>query len=144
MTLQPAADEPTGAEQEAAGPARVVVRYADGTPAVMERTWGLGRVILFGSTADTAWNDLAVRPSFVPLMHRVVGAILARQDVGLNIHVGERFVRRMTSEFLGKDALFAPQAARGRARVRRVELLKGWPVLQYDQTDRAGLYSRAD
>jgi len=46
-------------------------------------TWGLGRVIMFSSTADTAWNDLPVR-LFVRAAHSSrLGSIVQRQDEGL-------------------------------------------------------------
>ena len=68
--------EPSRAPQtNDAGPAQVVLRYADGSPAVMERPWGLGRVVQFSSTADTAWNDLPVRLAWVPLLYRTLGSI---------------------------------------------------------------------
>ena len=82
--------EPSG-NQEAGQPV-VVLKYADGTPAVMERAWGLGRVIQFSSTASTAWNDLPVRPAFVPLIQRTIGAILARQNERLNLAAGRKIL----------------------------------------------------
>jgi hypothetical protein len=124
-----------------AGEPAVVLRYSDGAPAVMERTWGLGRVVLFSSTADTAWNDLPVRPSFVPLVHRALGAIVQRQDEGLNVRVGEKFSRRVNMEYLDKDAIFSKARQTDTARdLRRIEMVNGWPLLQFDQTDYAGIY----
>jgi hypothetical protein len=117
------------------------LKYADGMPAVMERTWGLGRVVLFSSTADTAWNDLPVRLSFVPLMHRTLGSIVQRQDEGLNIRVGEKFARRLGMEYLDKDATFLkPRQTDAMRDLRRVDMINGWPMLQYDQTDLGGVY----
>jgi hypothetical protein len=125
---------------EEAGPSRVVLTYADGTPAMMERAWALGRVVLFSSTADTAWNDLPVRLAWVPLLHRTLGSIVQRQDEGLNIRVGEKFVRRVPTEYLDKDATFYPPRQTTVRDLRRVEMLNGWPALQFEQTDLAGLY----
>jgi hypothetical protein len=110
-------------------------------PAVMERVWGLGRVILFSSSANSAWNDWPVRPSFVPMIHRALGAIVQRADEGLNIRVGEKFTRRVSTEFLDKDAtFFKPWQIDTVRDLRRVELVNGWPALQYDQTDLSGVY----
>ncbi len=107
----------------------------------MERTWGLGRVVLFSTTADTAWNDLPVRPAFVPVMHRVLGSIIQRQDEGLNVRVGERFLRRTSSELLGKDArVTKPRQTDAVPELRRVEMLAGAPALHFEQTDLSGLY----
>ncbi len=124
-----------------AGEPQVILSYGDGSPAVMERTWGLGRVVLFSSTADTAWTDLPVRPSFVPLVHRALGSIIQRQDEGLNIQVGERFARRVSSEFADRDVFVTkPSHAEATRDLRRVELVENWPIVQYAQTDWAGVY----
>lgn len=123
-----------------AGVARVVVPFSDGTPAVMERPWGLGRVVLFSSTADTAWNDLPVRPAFVPLLHRTLGSVVSRQDEGLNVRVGDPFSRRVPVEFLDKDLNIFPPRQTAVREVRRVEMVNGWPTAQSAQTDLAGLY----
>jgi len=137
----PGSSAPLGTDQaDDAGLPQVVLKYADGTPAVMERPWGLGRVVLFSSTADTAWNDLPVRLAFVPLLHRTLGAIVSRQDEGLNIRVGERFMRRVAPEFLDKDVTFFPPRQTTVRDLRRVEMVNGWPTVQLDQTDLAGLY----
>ncbi len=128
-------------KQQEAGDPQVILKYSDGTPAVMERTWGMGRVVLFSSTADTAWNDLPVRLAFVPLIHRALGAIVQRQDEGLNVRVGEKFIRRVNPEVLDKDALFfKPRQTDALRDLRRIELVNGVPLLQYEQTDLAGVY----
>src|SRR5262245_34148220 len=105
-----------------AGLSQIVLKYTDGTPAVMERAWGLGRVVLFSSTADTAWNDLPVRLAFVPLLHRTLGAVVSRQDEGLNVRVGERFTRRVAPEVLDKDVTFYPPRKTTVRDLRRVEM----------------------
>jgi hypothetical protein len=110
----------------------------------MERTWGLGRVVQFSSTADTAWNDLPVRPAFVPFIHRIVGAVVGRQDEGLNIRVGDKFSRRVPNDYLDQDANFLKPRRSGVTRdLQRVELVNGWPTLQFLDTDQAGLYQTA-
>lgn len=131
---------PTPSLPAEVGVFQIVLNYADGTPAVMERPYGLGRVIQFSSTADTAWNDLPVRLAFVPLMHRALGNIVQRQDEGLNIRVGEKFVRRVPAENLDQDAtFFAPRQSAIRE-LRRVELVNGWPTMQFERIDGAGIY----
>ena len=124
-----------------AGLPEIVLKYSDGAVAVAQRNWGLGRVVLFSSTADTAWNDLPVRLPFVPLLHRALGSIVQRQDEGLNVRVGARFARRLSTELLDKEATFLkPRRTEGLRETRRVELVNGSPVLQYYQTDHAGVY----
>jgi hypothetical protein len=56
--------------------AQVLARFDDGAPALLERRVGAGRVIAWTSTLDVTWNDLALKPVFLPFIHRV-GATLA-------------------------------------------------------------------
>ena len=55
-------------DRDPAGDPQVVLKFADGNPMLAERPWGTGRVLLFASTGNTAWNDLPVRPAFLPLL----------------------------------------------------------------------------
>ncbi len=50
----------------------VLARYDDGVPALVERRVGSGRVLVWTSTLDTFWNDLARQPVFLPFIHQLV------------------------------------------------------------------------
>ena len=71
---------------------------------LMERPWGAGRVLLFASTANTAWNDLPVRPAFLPLLYRALGSVVGRQDERFNVPVGGRFVLPVEADALGQGS----------------------------------------
>jgi Aerotolerance regulator N-terminal len=58
---------------------RVLLALPDGRPLLLEGTVGQGRVLLFTSTGDVDWNELAVTTGFLPLMHTGV-AYLARRE----------------------------------------------------------------
>jgi hypothetical protein len=51
---------------------QTLARFDDGQPALVERRIGTGRVLMWTSTLDTGWSDLALKPVFVPFVHRVV------------------------------------------------------------------------
>ncbi len=51
--------------------ARVLARYDDGGVAVAERRVGTGRVILLTTTLDDSWNDLELKPVYLPLVHQL-------------------------------------------------------------------------
>jgi hypothetical protein len=51
---------------------RVLARFDDGHVALAEQRVGAGRVLLWASTLDTFWNDLAVKPVYVPLVHQAM------------------------------------------------------------------------
>jgi hypothetical protein len=44
----------------------VAARFTDGTPAMIERREGKGRVVVFASDLDRRWNDFPLHPAFVP------------------------------------------------------------------------------
>jgi hypothetical protein len=47
---------------------QVAARFTDGAPALLERSEGHGRVVLFSSDLDRRWNDFPLHPSFVPFV----------------------------------------------------------------------------
>ena len=44
----------------------VLARFTNGSPALMERREGSGRVVLFTSDLSRRWNDFPLNPAFVP------------------------------------------------------------------------------
>ena len=50
----------------------IAARFSDGTPALLERAEGRGRIVLFASDFDRRWNDFPVQPSFVPFVVEAV------------------------------------------------------------------------
>jgi hypothetical protein len=51
---------------------RVLARFSDGGAALTERRVERGRVLVWGSTMDDGWNDLAIQPVFLPFAHQIV------------------------------------------------------------------------
>ena len=133
--------KPVTGHTDQAGEARTILKYTNGAPAVMERTWGRGRVILFSSSANTAWNDLPLRPSYLPLIDRTLGSILVRQDARLNIPVGTSFEYVCEPEWVGKDAIIARSGESKESNsLRRIGMVENVPLLRFDETDKAGGY----
>jgi len=124
------------------GQPRVIFHFAQGDdPVAVEHTWGSGRVILFASTPTIAWNDLPVRQAFVPLMQRVLGSLVERQDEGLNIRVGQKFSYVVNNDLLHKDISVTAPGQTDAPRVSgQVTLVNNLPVAQYDDTDESGAY----
>ena len=55
----------------------VLARYDNGDVALAERPLGEGRVLVWTSTVDSFWNDLALKPIYLPLVHRAVEYLAA-------------------------------------------------------------------
>lgn len=87
---------------QAADSATVLARWDDGSVALAERAAGRGRVVSFGSTFDTYWNDLPLQPVWVPLVHRLVRHAAGWSEAKSAYVVGERVgasdVGRRTSD----------------------------------------------
>jgi hypothetical protein len=52
------------------GDARVAARLSDGTPLLLDRQVGAGRVLVFASTFDNVANDFPLHTSFVPFIEQ--------------------------------------------------------------------------
>jgi hypothetical protein len=55
----------------AAKDATVLARFDTGEPALIERHAGRGKILIFASTLDLTWNDLALKPMFLPFVHQL-------------------------------------------------------------------------
>ncbi len=51
---------------------RTLMRLSNGEPLVVEKEHGKGRILLYTSTADSAWNNLPLKTGYVPLMQSLV------------------------------------------------------------------------
>jgi hypothetical protein len=66
----------------------VLAQFDDGSPALLERTEGSGRVLLFASDLDRRWNDFPVHPSFVPFAIETARFASAARASGRELMVG--------------------------------------------------------
>src|SRR6185436_19821385 len=69
---------------------RVLARFKDSSPALIERELGSGRVLMFASSADPSWNDLpSYGAPYVPLMHLLVRHATGRTATTVTAIAGE-------------------------------------------------------
>jgi len=54
------------------GQAHTLASYDDGAPALIEKAFGAGRVLLYTSSASRAWTDWPIRVSFLPVLQQAV------------------------------------------------------------------------
>jgi 3-isopropylmalate dehydratase small subunit len=50
----------------------VLARFDDGSPAMLERRVGKGKVVLFTSSLDAEWNNLPVKAIFLPMLYQII------------------------------------------------------------------------
>ncbi|WP_269540513.1 BatA domain-containing protein [Cerasicoccus fimbriatus] len=125
-----------------AGKPVTVVSYSDGQPAIMERAYGDGRVVLFGSTADTRWNDFALRAVYLPFLHRAIGYMIQSQDDRLNIRAGQPFMLNLSDSYVDATATVTNIDERDVPFevVETVELIDGQASLRISDVRLAGGY----
>ena len=71
---------------------QILARFDDSTPALMERRDrkpGAGRVLLWSSTLDLAWNDLPVKPVFLPFVHTLTKYLADFTEPPASLTVGQ-------------------------------------------------------
>jgi hypothetical protein len=69
--------------------AEVLARFDDGSVALAELTLGRGRVLLWTSTLDDYWNDLALQPVYLPFLHRITEHLAGRTEAQQSFTVGQ-------------------------------------------------------
>ncbi|MGH9253945.1 MAG: BatA domain-containing protein [Vicinamibacterales bacterium] len=74
---------------EAPASARVIARYSDGTPALVEERGAAGRVFLFGSDLNYDWNDFPLQPAFLPFIHEALRYLASPHSARLEYVVGD-------------------------------------------------------
>ena len=60
--------------------ASVLMRADTGSPLLLEKAFGKGRVMLFASTCDRDWTNFPVRPAYLPWLYRLV-SYLAQEPI---------------------------------------------------------------
>lgn len=74
---------------KAARDATVLARFDTGEPALVEKVAGRGRIVMFASTIDLSWNDLALKPVFLPFMHQLGRHLSGFREQPAYLTVGE-------------------------------------------------------
>ncbi len=69
--------------------AQVLARYDDGLPALAVNAAGRGRVMVWTSSVDLGWNDLALKPVFLPFVHQVVRTLAGFEERPAALTVGQ-------------------------------------------------------
>ncbi|MEW6322030.1 MAG: BatA domain-containing protein [Acidobacteriota bacterium] len=69
--------------------ASVLARFDDGSPALVERRHGQGRVLVWTSTLDLTWSDLPLKPVYLPFVHQLTRYLAAYRELPPSQTVGQ-------------------------------------------------------
>jgi hypothetical protein len=129
---------------EQAPESRAVLRLSDGTPAMIERGYGRGRVIVANMTAGAGWTYLPGTPEFPILVQEVLKYLVGNPDESVNLDAGGRFEQPV---FVSQQHLLLRLPDGQKARLTPFEKpgrkTETWFV-QFEKTDQQGLHEMLD
>ena len=118
----------------------IVASFADGSPALVEAAVASGRVLVAASPLDRDWNDLCVRPVFVPFFQQCVLYLAGVRAAGATsaLSVGDPFLMDVSGQ---ERTLYALPPGSGSAWEEvRLEGDETRRKLAYRNTDVPGIY----
>lgn len=89
---------------------RVLIAHSDGTPLLVERALGAGRMLVMTAPIDRQWNDLAIHPVFVQFIAQATQYLIGRDSSVASVAVGTPVTTGLTQEMGGQ--IFDPNGKR--------------------------------
>ncbi len=87
---------------------RVLARFDSGDAALLQRDIGAGTTLVLATTLDPHWNDLALKPNFLPFLHAALRQMAAFESYPNSVRIGEVVdVMRYARALAGGDAIVA-------------------------------------
>jgi len=85
----------------------VLIRLDDGSPLLIEHALGDGQVLLITSSLDREWNDLPVKPVFVPLLAEISSYLTGGLGLSSEASLGSTLSARLVG--LAGGQIFDPR-----------------------------------
>ena len=83
----------------------VLMQFDNTEPALLEREVGNGKVILFASSLDLEWNNLALQGLFLPFVHETLRHLVQSEKKQGSYDIGESFSLDPTGEAQSVQAM---------------------------------------
>lgn len=90
--------------------ARIVARFNDGSVAMAELRLERGTIMVWASTLDSYWNDLALQPVFLPFVHRLTDYLSGKTEV-MPWFTSGQLLNLADAEAMESAGLASPEAA---------------------------------
>ncbi|MBC8039742.1 MAG: BatA domain-containing protein [Opitutaceae bacterium] len=124
-----------------AGEPNVVLRLDTREPAIVERTFGKGKVMVFNTVPLPEWTNFPLHPAFVAFAQRLYGEVTPRPEEHLNITPGEAFTHDFNIELAKKEYFLTSPPSNGEPRSSGyTELTDGQAALRITDTEATGGY----
>ena len=89
---------------------RILVSHSDGSPLLIERTLGAGRMLVLTAPIDRQWNDLAIHPAFVQFISQATRYLIGGDSAMASVRVGAPVATGLTGSSGGQ--IFGPNGDR--------------------------------
>lgn len=117
----------------------VLARLDTGDPLLLERRFGEGVVIQLATSVDADWNDLPLRPFYVPLMQQLVTTMASGLMPPRNIATGDQAVAILNGAEPGSTlSMLTPDGSR---RTLQTVTQGKAELARFDRTQRPGVYA---
>ena len=117
---------------------RPIAFLSNNQPAICERSFGQGKVVLFNTSADDSWNFLAYTTEYAVLMQELLGWMIGDPDKSVNLEIGQPFEQPV---LLSSQYLLLRRPDYSKIRLAPVEAPEGdiWKV-SFGDTVAQGVY----
>jgi hypothetical protein len=124
---------------ETASGTSVLARLDTGDPLLVERRFAQGVVMQLATTCDADWNDLPLRPFYVPLMQQLVTTMASGLMPPRNIATGDQAVAILSGVEPGSTlSMLTPDGSR---RTLQTVTEGNAELALFDRTQRPGIYA---
>lgn len=118
---------------------RIAASLNNGDPLLLEKDFGDGVVMQMTTTCDAEWNDLPVRPVYLPFVQQLATTLASRIAPPRNIGTGEPAVALLHD--VSTPVAITVEAPDGRQRVVETTPQGKLQVARFDDTQRPGIYT---
>jgi hypothetical protein len=115
---------------------RPVAYLSNKQPLACEHTFGQGKVMLVGTSADASWNYLVYTSEYLVLVQELLHWLIGDPDRAVNLQIGQSFQQPV---LLSSQYLLLRRPDYSKVRLAPVAQGNLWRIA-YDQTDRQGIY----
>ena len=134
----------SGPPDEGVGPARVLASFDDAaaSPAVVQRSFGRGSVVVWYTAADKTWSNWPKTVTMLPVVNDMAWSLARRTDDGLDGPVGQRiaYVAGAALADATSVTLKTPAYPDEDLQLLRPTRRAGQMLLEYPGARHAGLY----
>jgi hypothetical protein len=116
----------------------IMARLDTGSPYLVEKAFGEGRVIVCCTACDADWNNLPMRPFYLPLQQQLVTYLASKVYPPRNVVVGERLGALTPLAMVGQKAVL--QDTQGEKQDLEIQDGQIRGLVEFEDTGRPGLY----